>query len=68
MTWAQAIQAHPELTGDQHLTLGRLMRAHGVPFAFSVVACAALPTWQNVGTVSIRVDGAAFKVATGEVV
>jgi hypothetical protein len=65
MTWAQAVLAHPDLTDAQRDTLASLVNAYGSPFAFSMVAAAALPTWQNIGTVSVRLDGRAFHVSTG---
>lgn len=59
---------HPDLNDSQRATLARLVKAYGLPFAFSVVATAALPAWQNIGAVSIAVDDAARKVHNGEVV
>jgi hypothetical protein len=66
MTWLTATLKNPDLTSEQRTTLERLIRLFGVPFACSLVAGTALPTWQNIGTVRVRCDGEAQKVHNGQ--
>jgi hypothetical protein len=66
MSYVSAILKHPDMSDAQRETMQRLVRAFGTPFAFSVVSGSALPTWQNIGTVSVRADGIARKIHNGQ--
>lgn len=68
LVWLPRRLDHPDLTNAQRDTLARLVKAYGAPFAMSVVAGSAIPAWQNVGPVSVRIDGAAHRVPGGEIV
>ena len=60
MTFFSAWRDHPDLTDEQRKTFVRLVRRFGAPFACSLVASNLLPTWQNIGTVSISPMGNAI--------
>ena len=68
MSYIGAIIRNPDMNDSQRATVERLVRSFGAPFSFSVVACSALATWQNIGTVSVRSDGQARKLSDGETI